>query len=230
MPSVALPRPFPALALLLGLGALGAGACSGDAAPAPAGEPASALPAAADGTAGEGDCAEEAVCSSQVIAMTEQATAASADPAAARPAGAAAPAASTGEETTYGAPLTLPAPTPISELLADWPAFEGKTVQVRGTVVEVCEHRGCWMDIAGSEDFQKLRFKVEDGEMVFPITAKGGTATAEGVVTKIVIPVEQLREVYAARAKEAGEKFDPSTITEARVVWQLQGTGARIGV
>nr|MBC8328229.1 DUF4920 domain-containing protein [Planctomycetota bacterium] len=144
------------------------------------------------GAGAEAGCSGEEVCASQVLAMAAQADVVVA---AGR---AAAPPAAPAEETAYGAALTLTTATPISSLLAGWDAYEGKTVQVRGTVVAVCEHRGCWMDIAGTEDFQKIRFKVNDGEMVFPITDKGCVATAEGVVQKLVIPVEQLREAYAA--------------------------------
>jgi len=187
---------------------------------------AAAVPAEHQHAEGEGGCSASEVCSSQVLAMAEQAKL---ETATAATAGGAPPPPAPADETEYGAPLALTAVTPISSLLADWEAYEGKAVQVRGTVVGVCAHRGCWMDIAGTEDFQKVRFKVNDGEMVFPITDKGRVATAEGVVTKLVIPVEQLREAYAARAEAAGEEFDPASITEPQVVWQLQGTGARIG-
>ncbi|RMH01478.1 MAG: DUF4920 domain-containing protein [Planctomycetota bacterium] len=189
-------------------------------------------PAPSSLTAGEaapmaGGCvdSEESVCDSQATAPSDGTDAA----AAAAPA-AGDPAPPPADETAYGAPLTLDTITPIADLVADWEKYEGRKVQVRGTVVAVCEHRGCWMDIAGGEDYQKVRFKVNDGEMVFPITAKGATATAEGVVTKIVVPVERLREVYAARAEAAGEEFDPASITEPQVIWQIQGTGARIGL
>ncbi len=185
-----------------------------------------AAPAAADEhehAEGEAGCSANEVCSSQVLAMAKQADVVVTE------ASAAAPPPAPADATAYGAELTLDTVTPISALMADWDSYEGKTVQVRGTVVGVCAHRGCWMDIAGTEDFQKIRFKVNDGDMVFPITDKGRVATAEGVVQKLVIPIEQLRTAYAAQAEAAGESFDPASVTEPKIVWQLKGTGARIG-
>lgn len=82
----------------------------------------------------------------------------------------------------YGKPLALKESTPISAILANPSAFQGKKVQVRGLVVDVCEKRGCWMEIASDKKYQSLRFKVDDGVIVIPVDAKGSQAVAEGVV------------------------------------------------
>jgi len=60
----------------------------------------------------------------------------------------------------YGKPLTLKVTTPISSILKDPKAFEGKRVQVEGLIVEVCEERGCWIKIASDKPFESIRFKV----------------------------------------------------------------------
>jgi hypothetical protein len=82
----------------------------------------------------------------------------------------------------YGKPLTLKEATPISTILAGPEAWNGKRVQVKGLIVDVCAKRGCWMEIASDKKFQSLRFKVEDGVIVIPVEAKGSQAVAEGVV------------------------------------------------
>jgi hypothetical protein len=133
------------------------------------------------------------------------------------------------EVDRYGEALTVAEATPISAILADKEAWIGKTVRVEGTVVGVCEARGCWIEIGGPGEGEKLRFKVEDGVMVFPMSAKGSAVAAEGVWTKISYTVEELRALRAEAAAEAGEEFDPATVTEPFLAWQLKGLGAEVG-
>jgi hypothetical protein len=47
----------------------------------------------------------------------------------------------------YGKVLTLKEQTKISDIIAKPDAYNGKLVQVCGTIVGVCEHRGCWIQI-----------------------------------------------------------------------------------
>ncbi len=130
---------------------------------------------------------------------------------------------------SYGASLSASETTAIHDLLKDKESFVGETLQVEGTVVGVCAMRGCWIEIGG-EDGESIRFKVNDGEMVFPMAAKGSSVRAEGVWTKIVVPVEELRANEAKKAAEAGEEFDPQSISEPYIGWQLKGLGAVIDV
>jgi len=128
----------------------------------------------------------------------------------------------------FGAPLTLEKPTPVSEILANPDSFLGKTVQVRGLIVDVCASRGCWMYIAGDQPFQKLRFKVVDGDMVFPMTARGKMATVEGVLQKFVLTKDEVVARKKHHAEETGEPFDPATVTQGETFYQLRGLGAEV--
>ena len=94
------------------------------------------------------------------------------------------------EAEKYGADLTLSEKTPISEILADAESFVGKKVLVEGTVVGVCAKRGCWINLSGDKEFEQIRIKVNDGEIVFPMEVKGKTATVEGEVYSVVIEGE----------------------------------------
>jgi len=128
----------------------------------------------------------------------------------------------------YGEPLTADEPMKISELLAEPDGFLGKTVQVEGVVTGVCEKRGCWMSLASDAEFEDLRIKVDDGVIVFPMEAKGRRATAEGVFEKIEMTLEQTRNYRAHHAEVHGEEYDPSTVTEPLVYYQIKATGAVI--
>lgn len=128
----------------------------------------------------------------------------------------------------YGKKLTLKETTKISDILADPQHFDGKRVLVEGTVVDVCSNRGCWIKLAGEKEFESIRFKVDDGIIVFPMDAKGKTARAEGVVSVRTYSREELITQAEEHAKEEGKAFDPSTITGPRTVVQIKGEGAII--
>jgi len=129
----------------------------------------------------------------------------------------------------YGAGLTELDVVFLSEILADPRTYDGKTVRVEGIVTDVCPRRGCWFEIAGENPGEKLRFKVDDGEMVFPMSAKGQYATGQGTLVVEELSLEQTRAREEHFAQETGSEFDPATITEGSTVLRIQGTGAIIG-
>jgi Domain of unknown function (DUF4920) len=132
-------------------------------------------------------------------------------------------------EKSYGKGVTLAETASVAKILADPDSYVGKTVRIEGTVVDVCPMAGCWMELEEGDGASKLRVKVDDGVIVFPVTAKGKLAVAEGVVEAIPMTREKYLAWLEHLAEERGQKFDSSTVGEGpfRVV-QIRGTGARI--
>jgi hypothetical protein len=129
------------------------------------------------------------------------------------------------EAKKYGAEITLEAKTSISDILADAESFVGKKVLVEGTVVGVCAKRGCWMDISGDKDFEKIKIKVNDGEIVFPMEAKGKKALVEGEVYSIVTEGEGC----GGDCAEEGEKEHKCEHEKTtKKVYMIKGLGAVI--
>lgn len=125
-------------------------------------------------------------------------------------------------ETTYGAGVKLAAATAVKDLYASPEKFVGKTVRVDGVVTSVCTEMGCWLAIASADQpEQAVRFQAEhDGKIVFPITLKGKTASAEGVFVKI-----------AAGDKEANEAANEHAASDPKAAafgskYQFKVTGA----
>lgn len=133
-----------------------------------------------------------------------------------------------GKGQVFGAGVSEMERVSISDIVADPEAFDGKTVQVEGMVTDVCAKRGCWFEMAGSAPGEKARFKVNDGEMVFPMSAKGKSAVAQGKVIAQKLSLEDTRAMEAHYAKESGREFDPESITEGKTVFRIAGTGAII--
>lgn len=129
-------------------------------------------------------------------------------------------------ETRYGAGVGKAKPVQVSELMAHPDRWVGKAVRVEGLVTAVCPRRGCWMELASDKEFQTIKIKVDDGVIVFPMDAKGKVATAEGVFTRIEVPVERVEAMKRHEAEEKGVPFDPRSVKGPEVVYQIQGTGA----
>jgi hypothetical protein len=98
------------------------------------------------------------------------------------------------------------------------------------------------MQVTDPESGNGVRIKVEDGVIVFPYTAMGQEASAEGVFEAIKLTPEQI-EARAARAHghEAGEDCDRSEgangggqgmscqiPADEQFVYLIRGTGAVI--
>jgi hypothetical protein len=127
-----------------------------------------------------------------------------------------------------GKPITLNNTTPISHILNTPLEFLGDTVLVSGTIIEVCKKRGCWMEIASDEEFQSIKIKVKDGEIIFPLSAKGSDTLVQGVVEQLVFTLEEIVQMEQHYADEQGTEFDPSSITEGKIIYRIRGLGAQI--
>lgn len=126
----------------------------------------------------------------------------------------------------YGEPLTLTEATPVSTILADPEAWVGQRVLIRGEVREVCEKKGCWMDIAHPDGL--IQVKVTDDVIVFPVSARGRAAVVEGTVEALALTAEEAFAAAAHRAEEQGEPFDSTAVFQPTTTYRIQGLGAVI--
>lgn len=131
---------------------------------------------------------------------------------------------------SFGAGVTLAEATPVEALLERPDEFVGRRVRVEGTVVDVCAAAGCWMELRSGEAGRTVRVKVEDGEIVFPIAARGRAASAEGDVEALEMSRERYLDYRHHIADETGVEFDPSTVEGEGPfrVLQIRGRGAEI--
>ncbi len=128
----------------------------------------------------------------------------------------------------YGNGVTLKDTTLISGIMSNPDLWVGKKVLVKGRIVDVCKKRGCWMEIASDQEFQTIRIKVKDGEIVFPLQAKGKLALVEGEVQRFELTKEQTIKKMQHHAEEQGEDFDPASVKEGMTYLQIKGQGAII--
>ncbi len=129
---------------------------------------------------------------------------------------------------TLGDGIRLDKATPVGELLENGDAYVGQRIQVRGMIVDVCETRGCWVYLAGDKPFEKIRVKVKDGDIVFPLEARGTDAVIEGILEKFDLSREDVIERKRHHAEERGEEFDPASVTGGETFYQLRGLAAQL--
>jgi hypothetical protein len=129
------------------------------------------------------------------------------------------------EPQAFGAGVSLTETTPLPQVLERPSDFEGKTIRVEGTVKAVCAHKGCWMAFAPDRtpDGRTLLVKVDDGVIVFPLSAKGRRAVAQGLMQRIRANDAEGQQAAAEHAQHAG------AVGGARpTAWQLKATGALV--
>ena len=84
--------------------------------------------------------------------------------------------------TVFGEAVVKDAAMPVSQLLQQPATYLDKVVTISGTVDSVCSKQGCWMKFTTDNSPMPFRIKVRDGDMVFPLSAKGKTAYATGTL------------------------------------------------
>lgn len=84
--------------------------------------------------------------------------------------------------TLYGESVDKTSLLPVTLLLAQPTDYLDKVITVSGTVDAVCSKQGCWIKFVADKDTGPFRLKVRDGDMVFPLSAKGKTAYATGTL------------------------------------------------
>jgi hypothetical protein len=131
-----------------------------------------------------------------------------------------------GGETRLGTGVTLKDSTPIKSIVEQPATYVGKTIRIDGVATAVCAHMGCWMAVAaegndgpaGDVRAPTIRLKVDDGVIVFPVSAKGRKVSAEGVFEALGGPGD------SRDAAQEHDTHDP----KASQSYQLKATGAII--
>ena len=100
----------------------------------------------------------------------------------------------------------------VDELLLSANESLGQKLLVNGIITEVCPMRGCWLQIKDYNSDASIRIKVTDGEIVFPLSAKGKNIIAEGIFTKLELSEKQAKIWKHHLALEKGIELDTSSI------------------
>ena len=127
----------------------------------------------------------------------------------------------------FGEGVSLTEVTPLARVVASPSEFDGQTVRIDGIVTAVCEDMGCWMSFAPENMPEGATFlvKVDDGVIVFPVSAKGRRASAQGVIQRVPGTAEG-QEAANEHARHAAAAAGAPAPAPAPTAWQLKATGA----
>ena len=108
-------------------------------------------------------------------------------------------------EAAFGAPFELGAVTPLAVVLATPEKYTDAPVQLRGTLTDLCQKKGCWTVLTYGDAFVRVRFR--DYGFFLPPDALGREAIVEGVAD-----VRTLSKDEARHYEEEARDGDPSSI------------------
>ncbi|WP_333695866.1 DUF4920 domain-containing protein [Flavobacterium sp.] len=129
--------------------------------------------------------------------------------------------------TVFGDSISSDGAISKEELLAKFETLkEGDTIEVkfRSEIKEVCQKKGCWMNMSLAEDKNTfVRFK--DYGFFMPLNAAGSEAIVNGKAFVSVETVEELKH-YAKDAGKSQAAID--SITEPKISYSFLSNGVLI--
>lgn len=106
-----------------------------------------------------------------------------------------------------GEEIQLNEATALAKIAADPRAFDGETVLVEGTIVQVCQGAGCWARVVTAEQGDTLFVKSVGDKVLLPKTCSGNRIRVEGPV--VIVEPEPMEAMHDEAADaEGAESMD----------------------
>ena len=121
-----------------------------------------------------------------------------------------------------GAAITVKKPVDIDRLARDPKRYLGRTVRLEGTVKEVCQGMGCWVEVASARGGSVLA-KSLDESVLLPKDCAGRKIVVQGVVTKLLAPGAEAKE-HAGHGAEGHSCPAPSYVVSTQGAELLPAT------
>ena len=120
----------------------------------------------------------------------------------------------------------------VEQLIDNKGDYLNSIVKIEGVIEEVCPVRGCWLQVSGEDDGnKKIRLKVKDGDIVFPLSSKGRKVVAEGQFSVLTLNKKQAKNWKKHLAAEKGIDIDTASIvltSSDYFEYRLNTSGAEI--
>ena len=124
---------------------------------------------------------------------------------------------------SFGDPITADGAIPVARLADRMGDADELVVKLTGTIEDVCQKKGCWMNVynEGAED-QSIFVKFKDYAYFMPLDAAGKQVIMEGVAKRETTPVDELRH-YAEDKGESPEAIAAITEPETTINFLASG-------
>lgn len=123
--------------------------------------------------------------------------------------------------TYFGDTITTDGAIDATQLISQLAGKDSVFVKVTGSIEEVCQKKGCWMNInLGNNQSMKVRFK--DYAFFVPKDAAGQTVFIEGYAYNDTVSVAELKH-YAEDAGKSKEEIEKINKPEISVSFEANG-------
>ncbi len=97
----------------------------------------------------------------------------------------------------------------FEELISDPDPFAGQVIQTEGAVRNVCQRRGCWMEVRSEDDpsSENVNVRFLDYGFFVPLDSRGAFVRIEGIPAVRTLSAEEVEELLA-------EGYDPGIVRE----------------
>lgn len=82
----------------------------------------------------------------------------------------------------FGAPVTVQKPTNLQKLSKSPAKFQGQTLRIEGTVKEVCQGAGCWVEVVDAKGASFIARSLDES-VLLPKDCKGQKVVVQGLLT-----------------------------------------------
>ena len=128
----------------------------------------------------------------------------------------------TGQPQSFGESISDSGASSYADLLAKMPGIDSLHVKVKGTVRDVCQNKGCWMNINDGQDAAQVFVQFKDYGFFMPKDIAGREVIIEGYAYKDVTSVEDLRHFAGDKGKS---KEEIEAITEPKEELKFMASG-----
>ena len=128
----------------------------------------------------------------------------------------------TGDDKYFGEKITPDGSIAVSEMIGQLSSQDTVVTKLRGSVVDVCQVKGCWVNIKDDQTGESVFVKFKDYGFFMPLDCAGRKVVMDGQGYKEVVSVDELRH-YAEDAKKSAEEI--AAITEPEENFRFMASG-----
>jgi hypothetical protein len=122
----------------------------------------------------------------------------------------------------YGKDITAKEAVKLDSVLKNFKNYKGKTIVMEANVDKVCEAKGCWMTLQGSDKTFRVKFK--DYSFFVPMSLIGKKVWVQGEVVRSEVSIEHTKH-YLKDAGASAEKI--AAVTKPSVEYRIVAQGVK---
>lgn len=122
----------------------------------------------------------------------------------------------------FGEKISADGALAFDELVSKMEGSDSMLVKVRGKVEDVCQAKGCWMNIVSDNTDAKMFVKFKDYGFFMPKDIAGEEVIMEGYAYREITSVDELRHYAEDKGKSAEEI---AAITEPKEEFKFMASG-----